>query len=140
MKRRKAIAISVVLFFIFIVTVLIISFVLMKKVELNDGASAMLRYNYNGTDISTLLTEEDSKIVADMFNDKELFFDPGAACPFGEQLSLSFNNGIFGSKFYPSCDGCHNVLYNGKLLSLSDTEQEQLRGILEKYGVEFPCL
>ena len=107
------------------------------------GLSACNKEPVSGTTVfygkESVLTNEDASDLYDLFTGRILYHD-NPSCGFGEEVSVSFNDGE--RTFYVAMDTCP-IIYdknNDKYFSISESEQERLYAILEKYGFSFPCV
>ena len=105
-------------------------------VEVADGEIVAV-FRYGDADIEQSMTDEDSEIVREIFNNKELS-NGSPACGFDENVAL-----ITGDDTYCiACDYC-GVIYSvneDQYFNLSDEENETLRELLGEYGFSFPCV
>ena len=121
--------------FLLIVTMLF-SFSSCSKVEIAAGEMVAV-FRYGGVDITKPLSDEDSEIVREMFNGKNLYAD-SPSCGFSENIALI----IDGNPYCVARDEC-GTIYNvgkNKYFDLSDKENEILRNLLCEYGFTFPCV
>lgn len=107
----------------------------LNKVNIPDSSTAKIVYKYNDKNINESLNEDESLIIKDIFNDKELFYD-NPSCGFNANISLSFDD----KTFMIACDGCSIIKYNNKYFNVSDSQIEQIHNIIQKYGAKFPCI
>lgn len=107
----------------------------LNKINIPDNATAKIVYKYDDKNINESLNEDESLIIKDIFNGKELFYD-NPSCGFNANISLSFDN----KTFMIACDGCSIIKYNNKYFNVSDSQIEQIHNIMQKYGAKFPCI
>ena len=88
---------------------------------------------------TSVLTQEEAERIFELFDGK-VMIDDNPSCGFGEDVSVSINDGEY--VFYIAQDTCPVIYYKNydKYISVSDSEQETLYSILEKYGFHFPCV
>lgn len=107
-----------------------------SKVEISAGEMVAV-FRYGDTDITKPLSDEDSEIVREMFNGKNLYSD-SLSCGFSENIALI----IDGNAYCVARDDCGKI-YNvekDKFFNLSDKENSILRNLLCEYGFTFPCV
>lgn len=105
-------------------------------VEVADGEIVAV-FRYGDADIEQSMSDEDSEIVREIFNNKELSYGY-PACGFDENVAL-----ITGDDTYCiACDYCGTIYSVNKdqYFNLSDEENETLRELLGEYGFSFPCV
>ena len=121
---------------VFLVLVAVGSFIYFSSsVHIWTSAKAEIYYHNNGIDIEEYVTDEESKIIHDIFAGKGLHFDD-PSCGFRKETSIRIGNSIF----EPACDSCGIVKYGFKYFTLDDEENRTLRDILNKHGAIFPCV
>ena len=100
--------------------------------KITDGTATF----YGST---STLTQEEAERIFELFDGK-VMVDDNPSCGFGEDVSVSINDGEY--VFYIAQDTCPVIYYKNydKYISVSDSEQETLYSILEKYGFHFPCV
>ncbi len=105
-------------------------------VEVADGEIVAV-FRYGDADIEQSMSDEDSEIVREIFNNKELSYG-SPACGFDKDVAL-----ITGDDTYCiACDHC-GIIYSvnkDQYFDLSDEENETLRELLGEYGFSFPCV
>jgi len=105
-------------------------------VEVADGEIVAV-FRYGDADIEQSMSDEDSEIVREIFNNKELRYG-SPACGFDKDVAL-----ITGDDTYCiACDHCGTIYSVNKdqYFDLSDEENETLRELLGEYGFSFPCV
>ena len=128
---------SIVLAFSFLLIMLMLfSFSSCSKVEIATGEMVAV-FRYEDTDITKPLSSEDSEIVREMFNGKNLYSD-SPSCGFSENVALITDS----NTYCIACDDCGKIydVEKDKYFNLSDRENEILRDLLCKYGFTFPCV
>lgn len=119
-----------------LIVLMLFSFSSCSKVEIAAGEMVAV-FRYGDDDITKPLSDEDSEIVREMFNGKNLYSD-SPSCGFSENVALI----IDGDTYCVACDDC-GIIYNvekDKYFNLSDKENEILRNLLCEYGFTFPCV
>ncbi len=119
-----------------LIALMIFSLSACYKVEIESGEIVAV-FRYGDADITKLLSDEDSEIVKEIFNGKNLYTD-SPSCGFSENVALI----IDGATYCVACDDC-GIIYNiekDKYFNLSDKENEILRSLLCEYGFTFPCV
>ena len=88
---------------------------------------------------TSVLTQEEAERIFELYDGKLMVKDD-PSCGFSEDVSVSINDGQH--VFYIAMDGCPIVYYVNydRYVLMSDSEQETLYSILEKYGFHFPCV
>ncbi len=135
MKKNKKWFIIIPILCVILVVVLVFN-CMHSKVDVNENSVVGLKYVYGDENIDLTLTEDESKTILEMFNNREMYWDNGLSCGFDDEIYLSVGEG----KFYPSCDGCDIIRYKGKIFHLTEEEREELNTILNKYNAKFPCI
>ncbi len=110
------------------------------KVNIDKNSEVAINYPFEGATTSVVLTQEESKIICEMFDSKPLVWDSGLSCGFNDRIYFTVGDGLLKAKFYPASDGCDTLRYKGKLLDLTDTEGRTMDSILSEYGVAIPCV
>ena len=102
-----------------------------------DSENAALVYKYEELNIEQNLTQEESKILKNIFNNK-LLYSGSPSCGFEEDISIKFGS----QTFCPACDTCGTVklLNKGTYFSISQRERNEIEKIFLKYGAAFPCV
>ena len=121
-----------------LIALMIFSLSSCSKVEIEAGEIVAV-FRYGDADITKRLSDEDSEIVKEIFNGKNLYTD-SPSCGFSENVALI----IDGAPYCVACDDCGKI-YNiekekDKYFNLSDKENEMLRSLLCEYGFTFPCV
>jgi hypothetical protein len=119
-----------------LIALMIFSLSACYKVEIESGEIVAV-FRYGDADITKPLSDEDSEIVKEIFNGKNLYTD-SPSCGFSENVALI----IDGAAYCVACDDCGKI-YNiekDKYFNLSDKENEILRSLLCEYGFTFPCV
>ncbi|MBQ4617539.1 MAG: hypothetical protein IJB27_04105 [Clostridia bacterium] len=95
-------------------------------------------FKYSDKDIQVTLSEEELAMVCDMFAGKELYMG-NPSCGFTEDVAIKLDNK---DTFCIACDKCGIVFWKEQLryFRLTDSENEQLRAMLESHGFRFPCI
>lgn len=109
-----------------------------ERVDVPATSPAKAIYNYGGKNIEVVLTEEESREIAQIFRGRAYKRFEIPACMFSEFASIWFGDD-YSYGFYPAFDGCSNV-YDEELdeyFSISYFGHIKLHKILEKYGIEF---
>ena len=102
------------------------------KIEANN---AKIIYIFNDHNINQLLSNNESKIIKDILNNKKLYSD-NPSCGFSENISICFDNLVF----CLACDNCAIIKFGDKFFKISETDREKINKIIENYGGSFPCL
>lgn len=117
--------------------------------EVAYSPDAVLTYRLNDLDVQVQLTEEEAKLVAEMFDGKKIerWFNfnewkleyYGYGCPFDDHVTIEIGN----TTCYIGYDGCGTVrIGEGEdvpYITLSDKENQQLVELFSKYtGLERP--
>ena len=128
--KKKLIIPLILLVFIWI-------FVSNNIIILFDTDTCVGRFQYKDKDFEVHLSDEDAKVIIDIFNGK-LIINDSPSCGFDESCSVKINN----KTFCIASDLCGEVyvLEKDKYFSLSEEENQKVRSILMKYGFEFPCI
>ena len=119
-----------------LISLLIFSFASCSKVEVAEGEIVAV-FRYGDTDITQILSDEDSVAVRNIFEGKTMFSD-SPSCGFSENVALV----VAGNTYCIACDDC-GIVYcvkEDKYFHLSDRENEALRELLGEYGFSFPCV
>lgn len=137
MKKHKNLVISiVVVVVVFVVAMILFNTVFCFNVGKVNASTASFSYLSDEEVVTGSLSEEDSKIIADIFSNEDIVYDSGNSCTFEDKVSITFGEGLFAQKFYPSLDGAHTIKYKGKYFYLSDNTAKKLISVLKKYGME----
>ena len=119
-----------------LISLLIFSFASCSRVEVAEGEIVAV-FRYGDTDITQILSDEDSIAVRNIFDGKTMASD-SPSCGFSENVALV----VAGNTYCIACDNCGKI-YNiekDKYFNLSDKENEILRSLLCEYGFTFPCV
>ncbi|NLP35258.1 MAG: hypothetical protein GX359_08715 [Clostridiales bacterium] len=131
MKKYIIITVS---FFLFLFMGVIVFNIFYPRVDIYD-TKASLTYVYNDKSIKTQLTDEESLLLKEIFNNKKLRTD-NPSCGFTENISISFNDLVF----CIACDDCPIVKLGKKYFKISKSDRETVEQIFKKYGGSFPCV
>ncbi|MBE6824431.1 MAG: hypothetical protein E7513_03690 [Ruminococcaceae bacterium] len=137
-KKRRVWAVALVV----LIAIAVAGYAFFGNVSVSEDATAEFYYvnDYYDIEITTTLTEEESKKVREMINDGRVVVDNGLSCGFDDSIYLSFDDGNRVKNFYIACDNCPNLKHDGKVVMLSKQDNEELRDMLRKYGAKFPCV
>ena len=97
--------------------------------------SARIIYIYNDQKVNILLSDEESDIIRNIFNNRKLYSD-NPSCGFTQNVSVRFNELIF----CIACDNCPIIKLRNKYFKISSEDREVVNQIFEKYNGIFPCL
>ncbi len=133
MKDKKKVNKLFLIFFI----IAFLALLFFRPVIIFSQEPAIGRYKYGGKDITVELSVEDTKTIKNIVNGK-ITSTMEPICGFDEDISVKI--GI--RTFCIACDSCGVLCINDgdRFIYLSDKENEIIRGILEKYGFDFPCI
>lgn len=121
--------------FIFIITILLLSLTACST-SIPENADYRVLYKYGGEPlIDVKLSNDEGKIIKNIFSNKILGFDNPASA-YREDVAIIINN----SRYMLATDGSENIKINGMYFHLSESEYQQIYDIVSKYGVHFPCL
>ena len=126
----------VIFSFLLLIASMIFSFASCSKVEVAEGEIIAV-FRYGDTDITQILSDEDSVAVRSIFEGKTMVSD-SPSCGFSENVSLV----IGGDTYCIAYDNC-GIIYHvkeDKYFHLSDRENEALRELLGECGFSFPCV
>lgn len=140
MKTKKLLIIITIFTTVLILTIVSLNWLFLSQVNINMDSIAKLEFKYDEKFVSAEFTKDEEKNILNIFNNKDLYFDPGISCEFNDNISIRIGKGVFEDTFYLACDGCDVVKYKGKVFYLSKTEGNQIKEILKNYNVTFPCL
>lgn len=105
------------------------------RVYLYYDSEANIVFNYGKSSINAEVSTDDAVVLRAILNGRLTFYDE-PSCGFTDDVSIRFGDKVF----CPACDGCPTVKYRDKYLGLTDSANKQLRDIMGKYGVYFPCV
>ena len=107
------------------------------RVSAGGSEPVELKFHYDGASVDAVLSEQDSEVIRNMFDGKELYFDD-PSCGFNENVSLR----VDGKVFCPACDKCAVVkdCGSGQYFELSESERRELVKIFSQHGGSFPCV
>jgi len=111
-------------------------YIFSKKTDIISN-QAVLVYKYEGKNINTKLTNQESMILKKILNHKRMYSD-NPSCGFDKDISIRFDGQIFEL----ACDDDPIIKdeKSGKYLSISDSEREKIDKIISKYGATFPAI
>lgn len=130
-KAKKIVLIVVILIFV------AIALFLSNTVIILNQNPAIGRYVYGGKDITVEFSAEDTELIKDIINGKKTStMEP--ICGFDEDISVKIGS----QTFCIAHDSCGVLCINDgdKFIYLSEEENDIIRGMLENYGFEFPCI
>ncbi len=133
MKDKRKVNKIIIIF----VIIAFLALIFFRPVIIFSQEPAIGRYKYGGKDITVELSVEDTKTIRSIVNGK-ITSTMEPICGFDEDISVKI--GI--RTFCIACDGCGVLCINDgdRFIYLGEEENEIIRGILEKYGFEFPCI
>lgn len=100
-----------------------------------SAENASLVFVYNGKEINSQLSNEESILLKNIFNNKRLYSD-NPSCGFTENVSICFDDLVF----CIACDDCAIIRLENKYFKISKSDRETVNQIFEKYGGAFPCV
>lgn len=105
---------------------------------MNFAETAEMIYQYDNTNIENVFSQEELKILCNIFDGKRLYKD-ALSCGFTENVAIKVNDS---QTFCIACDTCPIIYWKEKdrFFYLSEEEKEQLYKLLEEYGFSFPCI
>lgn len=112
--------------------------VVTEQTETVTKVKCEAKFSMYGDDISVILTEEETEIIMDMFEDAKLYRG-NLACGFSANCSVRINDT---DTYCIAMDTCNAIYWMEKdrYFDITEKELETLYGILEPYGFYFPCV
>ncbi len=109
-----------------------------EYVDISDCASGAVRFEYGDASVNSSLSSEDLSKIKAIINNHVIKTD-SPSCGFTEKVSILLDDKY---SFCIANDTCPIIYFHNKdkYLYLSDSENTQLRDILETYGFVFPCV
>jgi len=100
--------------------------------------NADIYFFYEDFELFHHLDDKELKILKSILNGKKLYRD-NPSCGFSENISIKFNDE---QTFCIARDSCPIIYWKekDKYIKLSKKEKQKLYGLLETYGLFFPCV
>lgn len=132
MKKKHKIALCIVA----LISAALI-FIGCERIFIFSGGNATLTFIFGDKHIVQTLTEEETKTVKELFSGKPSSFFELPACPFDENISISFGSQTFAI----AGDDCDTVKDWGmnRYFDIGPEGKEYIKALFEKYGGYFPC-
>jgi len=111
------------------------------RVNSDFATEALLEYHYSNKDISIVITDEDNmQTLKEILKGIPHMDYP--SCGFSNNVSITMTNGNKRIVFCPANDTCPLLRINSSDRYIDITEDDKIRlyGVLEKYGMTFPCI
>lgn len=95
-------------------------------------------FEYEEADICLFITNEELKLIANIFNGKTMYKD-NPSCDFSESVAVQLDNS---HTFCIARDGCPVVYWKeeNRYFSITEEEKINLHNLLKSFGVYFPCI
>lgn len=95
-------------------------------------------FEYEEADICLFITNEELKLIANIFNGKTMYKD-NPSCGFSESVAVQLDNS---HTFCIARDGCPVVYWKeeNRYFSITEEEKINLHNLLKSFGVYFPCI
>ena len=109
-----------------------------SSVSVSGDSRGTAIFKVHDNNIKTELSNEDTKILADIFDGKKLYstFSSTPSCGFSSDVSVKIGS----ETFCFAMDGCFTVRVGLSFFDVSKDENDIIKNILEKYGFHFPCV
>ena len=108
----------------------------------SDFATEVLLLYYNSFDdnVTVTITDDDILILRQILNRRP--YRENTSCGFTTSVSITMTNGRKKIVFCPALDGCPllRIGASSRYIRISDETNTELKSVLEKYGMIFPCV
>lgn len=110
----------------------------MNTINIGDIKNGKAVFVHEKSNTTNTIKKDDIIVISNLFENKKLYKD-NPSCGFVENVAVQLDSA---GTFCIAQDGCPIVYWQEKnrYFQLSETEQEELYGVLEKYGFQFPCI
>ncbi len=137
-NKRKISTFFIVSISVVLAVIIFVGVIYLSEVSLNNNAKAELYYTFDGLDVHTNLSDEDSAEIVKMLNSKKKVANKGQVCDFNESIYISFHYGKKPKIFNFGCSDCPALHYKGKVVMLEEWEYDRLLSIVGEYGARMP--
>lgn len=115
---------------------LLLIFIYSHLIIVPECENAEIVFVHNDTHINETISKEDTKKLRAIISKYNFLYYDNPSCGFDENISIRFGRQVFS----PSCDSCPVIRHKFKYFDVSESDIEQFKKIMGKYGAYFPCV